>query len=99
MTSEICLTVLVLWEFRVRASYIGFLFVKTENNNFIIEIKHVFRDFIHSLLKISAKFVRILEQGKTIDCVSGFQWSDLEFSQSPGYEGTENMFYFLIKNL
>ena len=52
-------------------------------------------------MKTSAKFVRILEKVKTLDCVSGFHWSALEFSQtftdwfSPGYEGTENMFYFL----
>ena len=30
----------------IRASYIVFPFVKTENNNFTKEIKHVFRDFI-----------------------------------------------------
>ena len=29
-----------------RASYIVFLFVKTENNNFIKEIKYVFHAFI-----------------------------------------------------
>ena len=39
--SAIWLTVSELWEFTVRASYIVFLFVKTENNNFIKEIKHV----------------------------------------------------------
>ena len=71
-----------LYEFRVRASFIVFLFVKTENNNFIKEIlKHVVRASIH-LLKTSAKFVRILEQVKTFDCVSGFHWSALEFSQT-----------------
>ena len=36
------LTVFRLWEFTIRASYIVFLFVKTENNSFIKEIKHVF---------------------------------------------------------
>ena len=36
---------------------------------------------IHSLLKTSAKFVRVLEHVKTLDCVSGFHWSALEFSQ------------------
>ena len=30
----------------------------------------------------SAKFVRILEQVKTFDCISGFHWSALEFSQT-----------------
>ena len=38
------LTVFELWEFTVRASNnIVFLFVKTENNIFIIEIKHFVR--------------------------------------------------------
>ena len=44
------------------ASCIIFLFVKSKCNNFIKEIKHVLR----------AKFVRILVQVKTLDCVSGF---------------------------
>ena len=35
-----------------------------------------------SLLKTSAKFVRILEQVTTLDCVSGFHWCALEFSQT-----------------
>ena len=30
----------------IRVSYIVFLFVKSENNNFIKEIKHVLRAFI-----------------------------------------------------
>ena len=30
----------------------------------------------------SAKFVRILKQVKTLDCVLGFHWSTLEFSQT-----------------
>ena len=43
-----------------------------------------------------------LEQGKTLDCVSGFHYSANEFSQtlprfSPGYEDMENMFYFFYK--
>ena len=55
-------------------------------------------------MKTSAKFVRILVQVKTLDCVSGFHWSTLEFSQtfasfSPGYEITENMFYFININI
>ena len=37
------LTVSELWEFTVRASYIVFLFVKNDNNNFIKEIKHIVR--------------------------------------------------------
>ena len=43
MTSAIWLTVSELWEFTVRASYIVFFFVKTENNNFKKEIKHLVR--------------------------------------------------------
>ena len=61
--------------FYIRASYILFLFAKSEleNNNFIKEIKQVLSAFIARLAKISAKFVRILEQVKLIfDCVSGF---------------------------
>ena len=37
------LTVSELWEFTVRASYIVFLFVNNENNNFTKEIKYVVR--------------------------------------------------------
>ena len=38
----------------------------------------------YSLLKTSAKFVRILEQVKTLEMqtLSGFHWSALEFSQT-----------------
>ena len=37
---------------------------------------------LHSLVKTSTKFVKILKQVKTLDRVSGFHWSDLEFSQT-----------------
>ena len=47
---------------------------------------------LHSLLKTSAMFVRILEQVKT-DLLSNSPKRSPRFS--PGYEGTENMFYFL----
>ena len=49
---------------------------------------------------VSAKFVRSLEQVKTFDCSCVFT-ELLSISPkrsprfSPGYEGTENMFYFL----
>ena len=79
MTWAMWLTVSELREFTVRASYIVFLFVKTENNNFIKEIKKCL--CLHSLLKTSAKLVRILEQVKTRQAVEGFHWSALEFSQ------------------
>ena len=36
---------------------------------------------LHSLVKTSVTFVRILKQVKTLDCISGFHWSALEFSQ------------------
>ena len=39
-----CLQVLKIYT--VRASYIVFLFVKTDNNNFLKEIKHVLRAFV-----------------------------------------------------
>ena len=55
------LTVSELWEFTVRASYIVFLFVKTENYNFIKEIKYVFRAFI-AWWKPRRTFGRIREQ-------------------------------------
>ena len=63
---------------------------------------------LHSLLKTSAKFVRILKQVKTLDYVSTASrvFTDLLSKSpkrsppfSPGYEGTQNMFYFLIKTL
>ena len=47
-----CLQVVRIYSFMeeiklcIRASYIVFFFFKTENNNFIKEIKHVFRAFI-----------------------------------------------------
>ena len=71
------LTVSKLWEFTVRASYIIFLFIKTENNNFINEIKHVVR--------------------ASIACWKSRQTNSPKHSPqfSPGFEGTENMFYFL----
>ena len=56
------------------ASYkiIVFLSVKTENNNFIKEIKHVVRVFYpgKNLGKVCENS---LEQMKTLDCVSGFR--------------------------
>ena len=55
-------------ELYLRALCVVFLFVKLENN-FIKEIKHF--PCLHSLVKTSAKFVRFLEQVKTLDCVSG----------------------------
>ena len=67
----------------IYSSYIVFLFVNiSENNNFIKEIKHVLRAFICSLVKTSRKFARILEQVKTLECISGFHCSAIEWSQT-----------------
>ena len=97
-----------MWEFTVSwkklkntySSYIVFLFVKTENNNFIKEIKTC-SPCLHSLVKTSAKFVRIFEQVKPSTAFRGF--TELLRSNSPkrsprfspGFEDTESMFYFL----
>ena len=83
----------------IRASYIVFLgFVKTENNCYKRNKRCSL--CIHSQVKTLAKFVRIREQVNTLDCVLGF--TDLLSNSpkrsprfSPGYECTENMFYFL----
>ena len=57
----------------IYAVYIVVLFVKKENNFIHLkEIKHVLCAFIYSQVKSLAKFVRILEQVKTFDCISGF---------------------------
>ena len=62
------------------ASYIVFLFVTTENTDFIKN--KTCSPCLHSQVKTSAKFVRILEQVKTLDWVSSFYWSALELSQT-----------------
>ena len=54
-----------------------FLLGKLETTNFIKEIKHVLCAII-SLVKTSAKSVRILEQVKTLECVSSFHWFALD---------------------
>ena len=75
------------------SSYIVFLFVKTENDNFIKEIKHVVRASIaywkprQSLREFSSRW-----KSSTVftDLLSNFPQRLPRFS--PGYEGTENMF-------
>ena len=44
-------------------------------------------------MKTSAKFVKMLENVNTLDCVSNSPKRSPQFS--PVYEGMENMFYFL----
>ena len=63
-------TVSKLREFTASGRFVYRLFFfKTENDNFIKEMKQVVGG-LRSLLKTSAKFVRIREQVKTLDCVS-----------------------------
>ena len=73
------LTVSELWEFTVHTLYIVFLFVNNENNNFRKEIKHVVRASIASWKPRQCLWE--FEHVKTLNCVTGFHWSALEFSQ------------------
>ena len=88
----LCLQVVRIYSFvkeiklYIRASYIFFLFVKTENNNFIKKIKHVLRPFTSRWTPSTASWV-------FTDLLSNSHKRLPWFS--PGYEGTENMFYFL----
>ena len=83
----------------IRTLYIVFLFVKSERNNFI-KINKTRSPCLLGLVKALAKFVSILEKVQALDCVSGFYWFALEFSQMfaefpPGCESTEKVLYFL----
>ena len=64
----------------VRIYYIVFLFVKTENNNFIKEIKHVVCASI-ACWKPGQNLWEFSSRWKTLDRVSGFHRSALEYSQ------------------
>ena len=64
----------------IHASYIVFLFIKTEKTN--CKRNKTFVRASIAWWKNLAKFVRILEQAKTLDHVSGFHWSALEISQT-----------------
>ena len=96
------LTASELWEFIVSASYIVFLFVKTKNN-FIKEIKHVFRAFIacwkprQSLWEFSSRWKHSTASRVITDLLSNSPKRTPWFSA--GYEGTKKMFYFLINLL
>ena len=89
MASAMWLTVFELWEFTERASYSVCLFVKTENNNFIKEIKHVVRAFI-AWWKPRRTYGRIREQ------ISENQRPSRGFSPAREFSQTlTNKFYFL----
>ena len=74
--------------------------------SFTKEIKlYIYGSYIVLFVK-SARFERIFEKVKRLNCVSGFQLSALKFLQLkrlprdrllPGYEGAEKMFCFLNK--
>ena len=86
----------------IRASYIVFLFVKTKNNNFIKEIKHVLRASKawwkprQSLWKVSSKWKPSTASRVFTDLLLNSLKRSPRFSR--GYEGRENMLYFLISN-
>ena len=85
----------------IRALYIVFLFVKTENNNFIKEIKYVLRAFIawwktgQSLWEFSSSW----KPSTALRVFTDLYWNSPKRSPwfSPGCKGMENMSYFLIK--
>ena len=84
-----------LWEFTVRASYIVFLFVHNESNNFIKEINYVIRASI-ACWKPRKSLREFSNRWKPLTVYRVF--TDLLLNspkRSPGYEGTQNMFYFL----
>ena len=56
---------------------------------------------LHSLLKTSAKSVRILEQVKTLEVFTDLLSNSPKRSPrfSPGYEGTETCFFFPSLNV
>ena len=94
-----CFTVSELWEFTVYASYIVFLFVDNENNDFIKEIRDVVPASIaywkprQSLWEFSSRWKPSIGSRVFTDLLSNSPKRSPPFS--PGYEGTENMFYFL----
>ena len=101
-----CLQVVRIYSFMKKievyicASYIVFLFVKTENTNFIKEIKHVLRAFIarwkplQSLWEFSSRWKPSTAYRVFTNLLSNSPKHLPWFS--PGYEGMENMFCFLI---
>ena len=81
----------------IRALYIVFLFVKTENNNFVKEIKHVIHSFIASWWKPWQSLWEFSSRWNAsrffTDLLLNSPKCLPQFSQS--YEVTENTFYFL----
>ena len=81
----------------IRALHIVFLFVKTENYDFIREIKHVIRSFIawwkprQSLWEFSSRWKPSTASWAFTDLLSNSPKRAPRFS--PGYEGTENFFF------
>ena len=94
-----------LWEFNycfmkeikvyIHASYIFFRFVKMGNNNFTKEIKHVLRVFIAWWKPWQSLWEFSTASRVFTDLLSN---SPKRLPQcSPGYEGTQIMFYVLIE--
>ena len=83
----------------IRASYIVFLFTKTENNNFVKEIKHVLCAFLawwkprQSFWEFSSRWKPSTASRVFTDLLLNSPKHSPRFS--PGYEGTKNMFCFL----
>ena len=105
-TREIWLAVSKFWGSTVswkklNYTYTRFVYHFYLNKNFIKE-KKTCCPWLHSLVKTSAKFVRILERMKTLDCISGFHLSTLKFSQTFAsvftklWNHREYMSYFII---
>ena len=108
MTWALWLAASKLWEVTVSwkklkytyALRISSFLVKTENNNFIKEIKHVLRVFIawwkpwQSLWKFSSRWkpTRVFT-----DLLSNSSKNPYRFS--PGYEGTVKMYDFFLLNM
>ena len=101
-----------LWEFTVSWKNLKytdthcmtvFLFIKTENDNFLEEMKQVIHAFIawwkppQSLWEFSSRWKPTTASRVFTNLLSNSPKRSPWFS--PGYESTENMFYFLINVL
>ena len=76
-----------------RASCTVFQFVKTENSNFIKEIKH----FLHAFITYWKSRQILLEFSTSSQVFTDLLSNSPKLSPrfSPGYERTDKMFYFL----